>query len=182
MWCRFQQYYCPFPFLLVNGSFERRFFRHLCNHVFGVRNFGNTESMRVIFFFRNFQDLIYISKLLQKMEKNVFCFWDNCISIGIVKFSLLRTGYLTLAANVLRSSPKILIVNKLTHLPWKWSIKMIKVVSCRLQQCYGPFTKLLLDASSETRLFRHLSNHVFGVRNFRSRKSMRTSFVRNIWN
>ena len=28
-------------------------------------------------------------------------------------------------------------------------------------QCLGPFTMLLLEGSSETELFRHLSNHVF---------------------
>ena len=38
--------------------------------------------------------------------EKVFYFWDNCIWIGIVKFSLLRTGYLSLAANVLTSSPR----------------------------------------------------------------------------
>ena len=48
----------------------------------------------------------------QKFQKKAFCFWDNCISIGIVKLSLLRTGYFSSAANVLRSSPKIWHVNK----------------------------------------------------------------------
>ena len=41
-----------------------------------------------------------------------FCFWDNWIWIGIVKVSLLRTGYLSSAANLLTPSPKILHVNK----------------------------------------------------------------------
>ena len=36
----------------------------------------------------------------------VFCFWDNCIWIGIVKLSLLRTGYFSSAANVLTTTPK----------------------------------------------------------------------------
>ena len=47
-----------------------------------------------------------------KNWEKVFCFWDNCIWIGIVKLSLLRTGYFSSAANVLRSSPKIWHVNK----------------------------------------------------------------------
>ena len=38
---------------------------------------------------------------------------------------------------------------------------MIKLLSCRSQQCLGPFTLLLFEGSSETRLFRQLSNHVF---------------------
>ena len=51
----------------------------------------------------------------KKGEKNwqrVFCFGDNWIWIGIFKLSLWRTRYLSSAANVLRSSPKISHVNK----------------------------------------------------------------------
>ena len=47
-----------------------------------------------------------------KNSGKFFCSWDNCIWIGIVKFSLWRTRYFSLAANVLRSSPKIWHVNK----------------------------------------------------------------------
>ena len=55
-----------------------------------------------------------------KNWEKVFCFWDNCIWIGIVKLSLWRTRYFSSAANVLRSSPKILHVNKrdLFQLTW----------------------------------------------------------------
>ena len=44
--------------------------------------------------------------------EKVFSFWYNCIWIGIVKLSLLRTRYFSSPANVLTSSPKILHVNK----------------------------------------------------------------------
>ena len=47
-----------------------------------------------------------------KNWEKVFFFWDNCIWIGIVKLSLLRTGYFSSPANVLTSSTKILHVNK----------------------------------------------------------------------
>ena len=47
-----------------------------------------------------------------KNSGKVLCFWENCIWIGIVKFSLLRTWYSSTAANVLTSSPKILYVDK----------------------------------------------------------------------
>ena len=52
---------------------------------------------------------------LKNAAKNygeIFCYLDNCIWIGIVKLSLFRTGYFSSAANVLRSPPKILHVNK----------------------------------------------------------------------
>ena len=58
--------------LLAQGSSERRLFRTLSNHVFGVRNFGNTKYMSVIFFFQNIQNLIYISKMETKIQKNLF--------------------------------------------------------------------------------------------------------------
>ena len=41
------------------------------------------------------------------------------------------------------------------------SISTIKVLSFRLQQCFGPFTMLLVEGSTEKGLFRHLCNHVF---------------------
>ena len=47
---RFQQWFGMFTMLLVDGSSETGLFRHLSDHVFGGLNFGNTKSMRVIFF------------------------------------------------------------------------------------------------------------------------------------
>ena len=45
---------------------------------------------------------------------------------------------------------------------------MVKFVSFRFQHCLIPFTMLLVEGSSETQLFRDLSNNVF--RNPYSRK------------
>ena len=47
-----------------------------------------------------------------KNPQKVFCLWDNFISMGTVKYSLLRAGYFSSAANVLASSPKIWHVKK----------------------------------------------------------------------
>ena len=94
-----------FTMLLVGESSETRFFRHLSNHVFAVRNLGNTKAMRVIFFFRTFKISARCQKCRKKRHK-VFSFWNNCIWNGIVNFYLLRTEYLWSAANVLKSSPK----------------------------------------------------------------------------
>ena len=47
-----------------------------------------------------------------KNSEKVFCFWDNWIWIGIVKYYLLWTGYISSAANVLRRGPKIWHINK----------------------------------------------------------------------
>ena len=45
-------------------------------------------------------------KEARNWEKVSYC-WDNCLWIGIFKYSLLRTGYFSSAANVLTSSPNI---------------------------------------------------------------------------
>ena len=57
--------------LLVDGSSETGLFRYLSNHVFGVRNFGNTKSMTVIFS-QKVQDLIYIWEMDKEIEETFF--------------------------------------------------------------------------------------------------------------
>ena len=64
-----------------------------------------------------------------------------------------------------------------TQLLWQWSMNLIKVLWCRFQECLSTFTMLLVEASSETKLFWHLSNNVFGVRNFGKTKVMRVIFL-----
>ena len=55
-------------------------------------------------------------------------------------------------------------------------MNMLKAMWCRCEQCLGTFTILLVEAFSETGLFRHLSDSVCRVRNFENRKSMRVIF------
>ena len=86
--CRFQQCLDPFTLLLVDGSSETGLFRHLSNLAFGVQNFGNTKSMRIHLFFAKCSRSNVDFKKAAKNWEQVFCFLDNCISIGIVKFSL----------------------------------------------------------------------------------------------
>ena len=69
-------------------------------------NFKKTKSMRVMFIFKMLRISARFQKWSKKLRKS-FCWLDNCIWIGIVKLSLLRTGYFSSAANVLTSSPKI---------------------------------------------------------------------------
>ena len=54
-----------------------------------------------------------------------------------------------------------------TRLPSKWSVNMEKELPLRLNQCFGPFTMLPVDPSSQRGLLRHLSDHVFGILQFR---------------
>ena len=94
----------------------------------------------------------------QKVEKIFFCFIDNCIWIGIVKLSLLRTGYILSVGNVLTSSPEIFHGNKRDfsqlnclgsdHRIWqKWCNADLKHAWARLQ-CFlfmGPLKLDFLD-------------------------------------
>ena len=43
---------------------------------------------------------------------------------------------------------------------------MVKLLSLRLNQCFGSFTILPIEGSSEPGLFRHLSNHIFWTPSF----------------
>ena len=98
-WCRFQQCMGWCTMLLVEGSSETGLFRHLSDYVFGVGNFELNAS---------------------KNSEKVFCLIDNSIWTGIVKLSLLRTGYFSSSANELTISPKILHVNKRDFFEFSW--------------------------------------------------------------
>ena len=110
-------------------------------------------------------------KCMKKLRKSIFLF-DNCIIIGCVKLSLLRREYLSSAVNVWKHSPKIFHITKRHFFELNFFQRinyMIKVLSCRIQQCLAPLTMLLLKASSKTGLFGLLSNRVFCSTLFRKR-------------
>ena len=55
-------------------------------------------------------------------------------------------------------------------------MNMINVMSYGYEKCLDRFAILLVESSSETGHFRHLSDYVFGVRNSENRKAMRVIF------
>ena len=56
---------------------------------------------------------------------------------------------------------------------------MVKGLPLKLKQCFSPFTILPVKGSSETVLFRHLSNHVFGSPEFCKYRSYEGDFCFN---
>ena len=116
---RFQQGLWTFIMLLFDGSSETGLFRHLSDYVFGVRNFRKTKSMTVIFFFKYLKFIADLNNSAGNWAKDFF-FWDYCVWIGIVKLSLLRRGFFSLAANVVRSSQKIWHVRKRDFFQLNW--------------------------------------------------------------
>ena len=121
LWCRFEPCLGTFTMLLLEGSSEAGLFRHLPNHVLRIRSFGNTKAVRVIFFSKMFKIESRFQKCIQKLRE-VFCLWDNCFWIDIVKMSLFRTGYFSSAADVLTSSSKIWHVNKRDFFQLNWFV------------------------------------------------------------
>ena len=110
LWWRFHQCLGTFTIMLVEGSSETALFRHLSGYVVGVRTFEK-KFMRFIFFSKSLKFHLYFKNEVKNWE-NFFCYLDNSIWIGIVKLSLLRTGYFSLAGNVLKSRTKIFHVNR----------------------------------------------------------------------
>ena len=53
--CRFQQRFGTLTMLLLQGFPVTGRLRHLSDHVYAVHKFGDTKSMRVIFFFNKFK-------------------------------------------------------------------------------------------------------------------------------
>ena len=110
-WCRLQQCLGTFTMLLVEGLSKLRLLTHLYAYVFESLD-SERQNLWGSYFFSKYPKFKLDFKNAAKNFKNVFCFWDDCIWIGIVKLSLLTTGYFSSAANVLTSSPKILHINK----------------------------------------------------------------------
>ena len=65
--CRFEQWFGTFTMFLVKGYSEMGLFRHLSDYVFGGYNFGNTKSLRFIFFFK----ISKISSRFQRFSKRM---------------------------------------------------------------------------------------------------------------
>ena len=119
LWRKFQKCLSTSAMLLVERSSETGLFSQLSDYLFGVRKFENGNLWGYSFLSKCLKFNLYFKNAGKSWEK-VFCFWYNCIWIGIVKLSLLRTGYFSLAANGLTSSPKIWHVNKWDFFQLNW--------------------------------------------------------------
>ena len=110
----FQQCFVPFTMLLVEGSSETRFVKHLSNHVFQSPSVQKSISYQGHLFSDNVQDWVKISKMQEKKKnrEKVLCFWDNCIWRYCNKLSLLRREYLSSAGSLLRNSRNIFHITK----------------------------------------------------------------------
>ena len=119
LWCRFQQCLGTFTMLLVEGSSEIGLFKHYLT-TFSESVISEIQKLWGSYFFSKYSKFDLNSRNAGKIWEKVFCFWDNCIWIGIVKLSLLRRGYFSLVGNVLKSGPKIWDVNNWSFFQLNW--------------------------------------------------------------
>ena len=78
---------------------------------FVVGNFGNTDAMRVIFFWKCLK-LNADSKNAEENSEKMFCFWDKCLWIVCIQLSLLIREYFSSAVNDLKKRLKNFHVSK----------------------------------------------------------------------
>ena len=178
LWRRFQQCFGRFTMLLVEESSETALFTQNLS-TFSESVISEIQNLWRSSFFSKYLKFHLDFKNVGKTCERTFCFWENCIWIGMIKFSLLRTGYFSLAGNVLTSSPKIFHVNK-TELSNSMALAVVneyhKSAAWWFEQCLGTFTMLLHEGSSQTALFTHLYDYFYGVRIFENTKSLRVIF------
>ena len=116
IWWKFSHTDCtrvwdPLTCWLSTGALERCFSDSGLTKSLTVCNFRNKVAMTIIFFFKMFKIWFRFQKWNKRMKK-AFGFKDNCNWIGDDKFWQSRTGYLSLAVNVLRNTPKIQHITK----------------------------------------------------------------------
>ena len=99
------------PCRLSRGPFKRERLDIYLRTSFVVGNFGNTEAMRVIVFWK-FSKFNADSKNAEKNWEKMFSFWDKSIWIVCIHLSLLLREYLLLGVNVLRKGLKNFHVSK----------------------------------------------------------------------
>ena len=116
----------------------------------------------------------------RKVQKNLFCFWDNCIWIGRVNPSLLRREYFWPAVNVLPNTPKIFHIAQRDffqlnsfhsdqYIRSRWCHSDFNSVWSRLPCCLGKGLLKLYFSDTYLTTF-------FGVRSFTNTWAMRVIF------
>ena len=96
---------------LLKVPLKRDFLNNYLTTFFGLCNLRHTSSITLIFFLKMLKYNLDFKNAETRSEQ-ISCFWDNCIWIGCIKFSLLRREYLSSAVNVLKNSSKSFHISK----------------------------------------------------------------------
>ena len=115
-------------------------------------------------FFRKFSKLNLNWENAKKKLESKFLFWDNCSVKCCFRLSLLRREYLLSSVSALINNRNILHITQgdfSTRIAFPWINKYGKAAVLQISTVFRPFFMLLVKGSSETGLFRHLTNHLF---------------------
>ena len=107
------------PYCLWKGLLKQDFL-DIYLTTFSESIFSQTQKLWGSSFFSKYSKFNLNFKNAGKNSEKGLFFLDNCVWIGIVKFSLLTAGYILSAANVLRRSSKISHVNKRDFFDYKF--------------------------------------------------------------
>ena len=102
-----------------------------------------------------------IFQISSKNLEKVFCFLDNSSWIGYGQFFLLRIEYLSLAVNALTNTAGISDTLRRTFSNSIFGKAMQKFDQSAAVQVTGLLNMLTVASFFETRLLRHLTNHIF---------------------
>ena len=156
------------PCYLSKGPLKREFSEIYLTTCFGVRKFKNISAIRVIFFFlkmfkigskfrickkkKKMPKMFFVSEIIasENVAINCLCSEDNTSHRQCMRYQAVLRFYIWFRETFS------------TWIVFTGIKKYGKVLSFRFQQRFGPFIMLLVKGSSETGLFRHLFNHVFG--------------------
>ena len=106
MLCLFKESFLPFNMLTVYKSSEKGLFRHLVTTFFAVYSFRKTSPLRPIFFSKYCKVYVDSGNAVKNWE-HTFSFWDKCIWIGFVRYSLLLRKNTSHCVNMLTNSVTI---------------------------------------------------------------------------
>ena len=93
------------PCRVSRGPLKRELLDIFPTTPFDVGNFGNTETMRIIFFQKCSKFNVDLGTAEKSWQK-IFCFWDKFIWIVFIELSPLIREYLSSAVYLLKKSLK----------------------------------------------------------------------------
>ena len=163
---------------LSKGLWNATFLETYLTWFFEVCKFKNLFKLWGSSFFWKCSKLSVNSENTKRNVEKNFRFWKCCY-----KLSLLRRKYLLLAVNGSTNFPNILRITQrdffnLNFLHMDESMWWRCCRSFSFAQCFGPFTTLLVQGSSETDPFRYFSV----LRKFKNASAMRVFFFLKMFN
>ena len=119
VWWRFRQCLGTLTIFLSKHPLKRHFL-DIYLTTFSESVISEIQNLSTSSFFSKYLKVNLDFRNEEKNSEKVFSFSHNCTWIGIVKLSLLRTGYFSLGANVLKRSQNIWHLNKRDVFQLNW--------------------------------------------------------------